>query len=141
MMNEVPAPNPYSVSASISPEIQVRSDCAHLRRGTFLFRQIEFEAPFRATLTYDGWWFRQKVALQPSDDGLAPLQVWFRVSWVRIHSAFEFDLPEEFPLDPDWDTFANPVTRVRGEITFAKTLAIRQFRIWLGETVIYDEIR
>lgn len=124
-------PNPFSVSATGPLERGVFADHATLRQRGFLFRVVEFDAPFIGRLTYSGWWFRQTIEI----DGVS---CWFQISWLKIHSEFQFTLPEAIALDPRW---GDPSDRnVRVEISFSPTLGIRRFRIWLSGRILYDEI-
>lgn len=133
-MRELAQLNPYSVSTQSSLEKGVFSECATLHRRSFLYREIQFEKPFQGTFVYNGWWFRQVITLNA-------VPCWFRISWLRIHSRFEFELPEELTPAGDLYSAAESSQTVHGEIEFSRTLAIRRFRVWLGEQVIYDEIR
>ena len=64
-----------------------------------------------------------------------PLQnvhnVWFRISWLRIHSHAEFRLPRS--LDAD-----QPAAGI--EIDFTRNLRIRRFRFWIADETVYDEV-
>jgi len=126
--------NPYSVSTQSSLEKGVFSKYATLHRRSFLYREIRFEKPFQGTFVYNGWWFRQVITINR-------VPCWFRISWLRIHSRFRFELPEKLTAEADPQSAADSSQTIHGEIEFSRTLAIRRFRVWLGERVIYDEIR
>ncbi|MCM2373051.1 hypothetical protein [Aporhodopirellula aestuarii] len=123
--------NPFSISTAAPLEKGVFADQAILKRRGFLFRVIVFENPFTGTLTYSGWWFRQTIEI----DGQS---CWFQISWLKIHSRFEFRLPETIKVDPKW---GDPDDRnMVVEINFSRGLTIRRFRIWLAGRILYDEI-
>ncbi|MEC8306039.1 MAG: hypothetical protein VX034_15050, partial [Planctomycetota bacterium] len=56
--------------------------------------------------------------------------LWFRVSWLRIHRKIAFELPES--LDPQ----RRPC---RIDIGFSRGMAIRRFQVWIGDELAYDE--
>lgn len=115
--------NPFSVT-NLTPNERGIFGSAKRLRSSFLYRVIEVGDPPRHRIVYDGWWFRQKIEI---DGRLA----WWRVSWLTIQRNVEFRLPPE--VDPD-----QPEGRI--EIEFSRGLMIRRFRLWIGQSLIYDEI-
>jgi len=124
-------PNPFATSTQSTLEKGVFGGHAVLRRRGFLFRVVEFDSPFAATLIYSGWWFRQTVEIDARP-------CWFEISWLKIRSKLEFQLPSEIPLDPAWGDSGERSMSV--EIEFSRGLLIRRFRIWLAGRILYDEI-
>lgn len=117
-------PNPYAVPNTIENDRGVFADHARLRRGGFLYREIEFDQPFQGRFVYDGWWFRQRITINGA-------RTWFRISWLTIFREAEFHLPVEVD---------RAERRCRIEIGFTRGLTIQRFRVWLDEQLIYDEI-
>lgn len=115
--------NPFSVPSQISEERGVFGDAKRLKGG-FLYRVIEFEAPFPLQLVYDGWWFRQTVDLNG-------IRAWSQISWLNIQREVEFAVPSS--VSPACGS-------IRIEINFGRTLFIRRFRVWIDELMVYDEI-
>ncbi len=124
-------PNPFSVSTDSPLQRGAYADHAVLLRRSFLFRVIDIQEPFTGRLTYSGWRFRQIVEI----DGRS---CWFRISWLKIHSKFDFTLPTSIAVEPSWGDIENRTVSV--EIGFSRGLTIRRFRIWLGGRILYDEI-
>ncbi|MBB3206966.1 hypothetical protein FHS27_002780 [Rhodopirellula rubra] len=124
--------NPFAVSVSAPLEKGIFADHAVLKRHGFLFRVVEFDHPLDGTLTYSGWWFRQTVEINGQS-------CWFQISWLKIHSRFEFVLPDTIEIDPGWGDSSDRSMAV--EIDFSRGLLIRRFRIWLAGQILYDEIR
>jgi hypothetical protein len=56
---------------------------------------------------------------------------WRRISWRTIFSELEFAMPLQLDADR---------SPVRVEIGFTRALTIRRFRIWVEDTLVYDEI-
>lgn len=125
--------NPFAVSSQNALEKGVFSEFATLRRRTFLYREIDFRSPFEGMFVYNGWWFRQIITINGHP-------CWFQISWLTIAAKFEFDLPTEVALEDNWTFLHGDQRNLRGEIQFTRGLMIRRFRLWLCETVIYDEI-
>ena len=80
-------------------------------------------------LTYNGWWFVQRVHLNGK-------MVWWAISWLKIESSLEIDLRTD---NRDWEATSFP-SKVRIEIDFSRGLQIRRFRIWFDQEIRYDEI-
>ncbi|MGV3483968.1 MAG: hypothetical protein ACO1RT_06085 [Planctomycetaceae bacterium] len=116
--------NPFDASRILVDEKGVFADDAKLVRGSFLFRVIDFEQPFKGRLVYDGWWFWQRVTI----DGL---RVWSQISWLRIERAIHFRLPAE--LD-------SQSRECRIDIQFGPGLRIRRFQVTVAGITAYDEI-
>ena len=115
--------NPFSASATVTEERGVYGDARRLRSG-FLYRVIDIGAPWECRLVYDGWWFRQKVAINAET-------AWFEISWLTIRRNIEFQIPASvIPDRPD----------ARIEIEFGRALMIRRFRLWIDGNIVYDEI-
>ncbi|QDV64723.1 hypothetical protein [Crateriforma conspicua] len=120
-----PTINPFAPTINLPEERQgVFTELAECEGKNFLYRRLNVMGPFPGTLLYDGRWFRQKIEF-------AGHLVWFRISWLIIHRKAEFRLPPA--VDPEQRT-------CRMEIDFSRFLWIRRFRIWMGETLVYDEI-
>jgi hypothetical protein len=116
--------NPFAASKILVDEKGVFADHATLVRGSFLYRVIDFELPFRGRFVYNGWWFRQLVQI---DD----YRTWMKISWLQIHRRIEFVLPAE--IDPQ-------CRKCLIEIHFGTGLRIRRFQVTVGGIVVYDEI-
>jgi hypothetical protein len=116
--------NPFAPATILPDERGVFADDAIRQRGFFVYRVIEFRAPFSGTLVYDGWWFRQKVSI----DGIT---LWWRISWVNFHKQIDFRLP------PEIDAAQRPVRIV---INFGRSLSIRRFQVIVDGMIAYDEI-
>lgn len=115
--------NPFEVT-TMTPSERGFYGSAQRVRSSFLYRVIQIGPPFGIELVYDGWWFRQRVLV----DGV---QVSWRISWLTIQRQVEFPIPSA--TDPNQATG-------RIEIDFTRGLMIRRFRVWIGETLAYDEI-
>lgn len=115
--------NPFAPPSSVTLERGVFGGARQKRSG-FLYRVIDIDSPVQTQLVYSGWWFRQKLEL----DGLL---VWFRISWLTITRQADFRLPAS--IDPDQSPG-------KLEIEFGRGLAIRRFRVWIQDQLIYDEI-
>ncbi|KAA5543615.1 hypothetical protein FYK55_10410 [Roseiconus nitratireducens] len=116
--------NPYAVTTATAGQPGFFGEHAELVRGTFLYRVVQVSHPVRLRFVYSGWWFRQTIEL----DGHT---VWGQISWMAIRRQAEFRLPVE--LDPQQRSG-------RMEIEFSRGLRIRRFRIWIDQTLIYDEV-
>ncbi|MCG8653090.1 MAG: hypothetical protein MI861_24840 [Pirellulales bacterium] len=114
--------NPFAVTTDLGNERGVFGQ-ARLLRSRFLYREIVLESP-AVKMIYTGWWFRQKITFDAE-------VVWFRISWLSMMRHAEFRLPAS--VDP-----AEPPGRV--EISFDRRLAIRRFRLWIDEKIVYDEV-
>lgn len=123
--------NPYSVSPHSPLHRGAFGEHALLLRRGFLYRIIDIHEPFVGQLTYDGWWFRQTVQIGGRSQ-------WFQISWLKIHTRFQFTLPAEIKVDPGWGDADNRLMSI--EIGFSRGLTIRRFRIWLAGRILYDEI-
>ncbi len=117
--------NPFAPTVDlIESDRGVFGDHAACLRRSLLYRVVQIHQPIEAVFLYDGWWFRQKILV----DGRI---VWFRISWLTIHRRAEFELPPEID---------SRQRRCRMEIDFSRALFIRRFRLWIGDTLVYDEI-
>lgn len=116
--------NPYAVTASTEPERGVFGDHARLLRGGFLYRSIAVDRPVATELVYSGWWWTQTLHV----DGVC---VWRRISWKTFHPSAEFQVVDE-RSGREWSG--------RIEIDFSQTLAIRRFRVWIENELVYDEV-
>jgi len=116
--------NPFDASKILVDDRGVFADGAKLIRGSFLYRDIDFESPFQGRLVYDGWWFRQLVQV-------SGVRAWMRISWLKIHRKIEFVLPAE--IDP-------LLRKCCIDIHFGTGLSIRRFQVTVGGIVSYDEI-
>ena len=117
------AENPFSPTSTLPNERGVFGTARQIRSG-FLFRVIDFDAPMRCRLVYDGWWFRQKIEINGE-------VAWFQISWLRIHRRITFQVPAKVKV-------RQPEGKI--EIEFGRSLMIRRFRIWIGGQMVYDEI-
>ncbi len=116
--------NPFAPTTNLPDERGVFADGATRREAGFVYRVIEFTAPFVGELIYDGWWFRQQVSLNGQ-------VLWRRISWVSFYRQIDFHLP------PEVDS-AERLLRI--EIQFGPGLSIRRFQISLAGMIVYDEI-
>jgi len=115
--------NPFSPPSTLSHQKAVCGDARLLQSG-FLYRVIEFEQPLGFRLEYSGWWFWQRVRINGN-------RVWFRISWLRIWSQLEFDLPAEVDS-------SQPEVKI--EISFRPGLIIQRFRIWVAQQIVFDQV-
>lgn len=115
--------NPFAVASASLPQHAIYGDARRVRGG-FLYREIEFQAPYATRMVYSGWWFRQQITF----DGLP---VWFRISWLKILPRAEFTLPP---------SIAGEGCDGRIEIQFSRGLSIRRFRVWFNDEIAYDEV-
>ncbi|MEC8590477.1 MAG: hypothetical protein VXZ15_02910 [Planctomycetota bacterium] len=115
--------NPYQSPSSGSLHERSLGPHARVIQAAFLFRVIEFDLPFPARLRYSCWWWRQRIDINDQN-------LWFRVSWLRIHRKISFELPES--VDPQ----RRPC---RIDIGFSRGMAIRRFQVWIGDELAYDE--
>ena len=116
--------NPYETPRDPGMAERAFGDFARLVQSSFLFRVIEFEQPFQGVLTYSCWWWRQKIDINGYN-------VWFRISWIRIHSLAEFEFADVLGTGG----------RIKGKILidFSRSLRIRRFRLFLAGELVYDE--
>lgn len=115
--------NPYAVDSDQKLSKGVFGN-ARRRRGGFLFRLIDVDAPVQLTVRYSGWWFVQRVRVNQK-------LCWWKISWLRIERHIEFGLP------PDIDAQRR---RLELDITLSPSLWIGRFQIRLGDQTVYDEI-
>ncbi len=131
--NPPPRENPYSPGSLVENEPAVFGD-AHLVQSGFLYRVIDFPAPFKCRMVYSGWWFVQRVSV---DGHLA----WSKVSWINLATKIEFALPPRKDtlerLAADRDPLGH---QVRIEITFRPGLVIRRFRVWIDDALSFDQL-
>ena len=133
--------NPFEPPVELPSEKGVFADHATLVKRRFLFRVIQYQHPFTGTLVYSGWWFRQKIEINGS-------VVWWKVSWLNIDRDVSFTIPVEVlsgkQVNEDGPQLnhSGPSQPIRGriEIQFTRGLQIRRFRLWLDNTIVYDEI-
>ena len=126
--------NPFQSPSPITHDQHVFGDFAVLKAKGFLFRIIKFTEPKTFTLTYSGWWFRQRVWINDT-------QVFSKISWLNIDSSVRFNI-EDDRVGPD-NMDDRPVSNAfsgRIEIDFTRGLQIRRFRVWIDESITYDEI-
>ncbi len=97
-----------------------------LGRG-FLYRQIRFGEPLHGVLTYNGWWFVQRIDW----DG-RPL--WRKISWLTIDRHVTVSLPTNH------DSVVSSPSRLTLEFEFHRGLRFRRVRIFADDRVIYDEV-
>lgn len=112
--------NPYESPRLTREPHRIEYPNARILQSGFLYRKVEFSRPFAGTLTYDSWWWRQRVQL----DGNT---LWFRISWRKIHDRIEFVIPSQ------------PAMPALLEITFGRNLAILRFKISVRGELIFDE--
>lgn len=116
--------NPFAPTTSLPHERGIFADGAMRRQSGFVYRVIEFTAPFVGELIYDGWWFRQQVSINGQT-------LWRRISWIRFYRQIDF------PLPPEIDAAQRPL---RIEIQFGPGLSIRRFQVSIAGLIVYDEI-
>ena len=116
--------NPYSVSSKAPLETGVFGDFATRRNASFLYRVVDLQHPIEAEFVYDGWWFRQKIAING-------VTVWWKVSWLWIGREAVFQLPQSVDSQERYG---------RIEIDFGRGLRFRRFRIWIDDELVYDEV-
>jgi hypothetical protein len=115
--------NPFAVTNSTPNESGVFGDATRVR-SNFLYRVIQLGPPLNYRVVYDGWWFRQRIEING-------VLAWSRISWLTIQRRVEFRVPVEVaPYEPAG----------RIEIEFTRGLMVRRFRLWIGESLVYDEI-
>lgn len=122
--------NPFSVTNLTPNERGVFGDSRRIR-SAFLFRVIQIGDPQRYQIVYDGWWFRQKVEVND-------VLVWWKISWLTIARTVEFRIPPQ--IDPNQPQIDPNQKNGRIEIEFTRGLMIRRFRLWIDDTLVYDEI-
>lgn len=115
--------NPYAFIPKTESKSNYFGDFATRLGAGFLFRQIELTAPAPMTLTYNGWWFRQRI--------LVDQEVVFQcISWTKIRKRLEFEFTAPAGL----------LHQGSIEIDFSKGLRIQRFRIWIDDFIVYDEV-
>lgn len=115
--------NPYAFIPKTESKSSHFGDFATRLGAGFLFRQIELTGPVPVTLTYNGWWFRQRI--------LVDQQVVFQcISWMKIRNRLEFEFTAA-----DGQIHPGQI-----EIDFSKGLLIQRFRIWIDGFIVYDEV-
>ncbi len=115
--------NPYESPSHGTMSQRSHGEHARLIRSAFLYRVIEFDRPFVGRLTYSSWWWRQRVDINGQN-------VWFRISWLRIHRRIQFEIPKS----PDRDSCMGEI-----EIEFSRGLKMRRFRLLIDADVVYEE--
>ena len=115
--------NPYAVTSHVDTAERAYGDHARLVQSSFLFRVIEFDRPFEGRLRYSCWWWRQRIEINGH-------RVWFRISWLKIHSRAAFRIPASIDA-------SGPEAGI--EIDLTRSNGIRRFRFWIEGETVYDE--